>query len=69
MEDAIDPLEAHRDDGHVEAGGNHGGAGLEPADFALLRPPALGKDEDREAVADEVANISEGLARSGLPLG
>src|SRR4051794_10413206 len=61
----LEPDGNHRD---AQLCGNHGDAGLEPVDFATFGPFPFRIYKDRESVLQDLADISKGLACSGLAL-
>jgi hypothetical protein len=69
IEHAIEPLDPHRHDRHVQPRADHPDAGPEGVDLLVLGPAALRKDQDREAIAQQLSNVAQGVPRAGLALG
>src|SRR5919197_3313614 len=68
VQHAIESLEMYGHNRHVQTRGHHADTRLKTPDLARLRPLAFGKDQNRDAVADEIADVAQRLTRAGFAL-
>src|ERR1051326_368355 len=68
MQDFVESFNPDGDHRHAEARRDHADTGTEPLDLAGVAPLAFGKDEDRKAVLEHLADVAERLPRAGFAL-
>src|SRR5687767_1460470 len=68
MEYAINANQPHWNNWHCEARSHQADSRAERCDFTVLGALSLGKNKDREAVANQFASIPECLSRAGFAL-
>src|SRR6476660_7994710 len=69
VEHPVESLQADRYDWHAESGGHHRRTRLEPPDIAGIASTAFREDQHGVASSHQVADVSERLASTRLPLG